>query len=299
MYITSFNKEDYISQSIESVLSQTLPPSEIIIIDDASSDNSPDIIRGYQGRYPNKIKAIFNDKNLGISKVRNIAINLCSNNVITFVDGDDFFFNKKLELEHSILKNKTSLGCIYSNHVVIDKKENEEGLFSINTDKPVQGEIFKENFSRSFNVSSGLNFHNEMFYKSCAEDIGLYDENIRIWEDWDFRIRMSKKYNYGYCPNVNSAYRKLESGLHQSNIEIHYREQIKIYKKNKNLMNDIDQIDKNFINNKLYAKLKVLFIIISQNSLKSKRYFQFVIGFIEFLSIFRMKKAIKYIFYNI
>ena len=99
VYITSYNKEQYLTQAINSVLGQTSPPSEIIIIDDFSSDNSREIISGFKNSYPDKFKIIYNDQNLGISKTRNIAISACSSDIITFVDADDYFFPYKIESE--------------------------------------------------------------------------------------------------------------------------------------------------------------------------------------------------------
>ena len=74
VYITSYNKENYLEQAIESVLAQSLRSQDIVIVDDASSDSSRDIIDAYKSRYPHRINAIFNEQNLGISKTRNIAL---------------------------------------------------------------------------------------------------------------------------------------------------------------------------------------------------------------------------------
>ena len=96
VYITSYNKEQYLTQAINSVLEQTLQPCEIIVIDDYSSDKSREIIKSFNNRYPEKIKIIFNDRNLGISATRNIALTSCNSEIITFVDADDFFFPYKI-----------------------------------------------------------------------------------------------------------------------------------------------------------------------------------------------------------
>ena len=97
VYITSYNKEKYINKSIDSVLDQTLKPDEIIIVDDCSSDKSQEIIAGYNNQYPDIIKAIYNERNFGISRTRNIAISYCSGDIITFIDADDYFFPWKIE----------------------------------------------------------------------------------------------------------------------------------------------------------------------------------------------------------
>ena len=292
VYITSFNKGKYLRQAITSVLNQSLQPEEIIIVDDGSNDNSREIIKGFASRYPEIIKPIINENNYGIAKTRNIAISHCKGELITFVDGDDYFFPSKLESELKIIRNG-NYGCVYSNHVFVDEFSNENGCFADKEDHPVEGDLFIENFTRSFHVNSGSNFHNEMFYKNNAIKIGLYDENIQIWEDWDFRIRMSKKFRYGYCPEVNSAYRVSPTGLHNSSINLHYREQIKIYNKNKLLMQDLKQQQQSHIHNRVYSKIKYLFIQIMEKSRQDKYFFRTIYYCIHFIVTFRTRKSIS------
>ena len=293
VYITSFNKGKYLRQAITSVLNQSLQPEEIIIVDDGSNDNSREIIKGFASRYPEIIKPIINENNYGIAKTRNIAISHCKGELITYVDGDDYFFPSKLESELKIIRNG-NYGCVYSNHVFVDEFSNENGCFADKEDHPVEGDLFIENFTRSFHVNSGSNFHNEMFYKNNAIKIGLYDENIQIWEDWDFRIRMSKKFRYGYCSEVNSAYRRLPTtGLHNSSINLHYREQIKIYNKNKLLMQDLKQQQQSHIHNRVYSKIKYLFIQIMEKSRQDKYFFRTIYYCIHFIVTFRTRKSIS------
>ena len=292
VYITSFNKGKYLRQAITSVLNQSLQPEEIIIVDDGSNDNSREIIKGFASRYPEIIKPIINENNYGIAKTRNIAISHCKGELITFVDGDDYFFPSKLESELKIIRND-NYGCVYSNHVFVDEFSNENGCFADKEDHPVEGDLFIENFTRSFHVNSGSNFHNEMFYKNNAIKIGLYDENIQIWEDWDFRIRMSKKFRYGYCPEVNSAYRVSPTGLHNSSINLHYHEQIKIYNKNKLLMQDLKQQQQSHIHNRVYSKIKYLFIQIMEKSRQDKYFFRTIYYCIHFIVTFRTRKSIS------
>ena len=293
VYITSYNKIQYINEAINSVLDQSRSADEIIIVDDGSKDGSREIISGYASRYPGKIKVIFNEKNLGISKTRNIAISNCTGEIITFVDADDYFFPMKIETELELLR-KTQYDCIYSNLIFVDEFSNENGCFADKEDHPVEGDLFIENFTRSFHVNSGSNFHNEMFYKNNAIKIGLYDENIQIWEDWDFRIRMSKKFRYGYCSEVNSAYRRLPTtGLHNSSINLHYHEQIKIYNKNKLLMQDLIQQQQSHIHNRVYSKIKYLFIQIMEKSRQDKYFFRTIYYCIHFIVTFRTRKSIS------
>ena len=268
VYITSYNKTQYIEQSINSVLSQTLKPFEIVIIDDASQDGSQEVIKSYASQYPDLIFPIFNENNLGIANCRNKALRVLNGDLVTFLDGDDFFYPNKLELEYKQLIKSQNTQVVYSNFNYLNESGKITGSFAKETEDPATGDIFINTYTRNYNVQSGSNYIYEMFYKNCAFEIGLYDTNIKIWEDWDFRIRMSKIFRYGYCSEINSVYRQLPDSLHTSPFETHYHEQIKIYNKNKPLIKDVKKEEKIFIHNKVYSKIKSLLIKIIEDNRK-------------------------------
>ncbi len=293
VYITAFNVGEYLSDAINSVLSQKLMPIEIIIIDDCSKDNTRDIIKSFSIKYPEVIKPIYNKKNLGITISRNIALSHCSGEIITYLDGDDIFYPNKLQFEYEILKNNPLIQCVYSNFNYLNENGEITGTFTTSNDEPVTGDIFINTFCRNYNVSSGNNYIYEMYYKSCAKNIGYYDEKIKLWEDWDFRIRMSKKYQYAYCPQINSAYRKLEGGLHNSIPKLHYQWQIKIYNKNKTLIQDLKEEEKSIIKNRVYTKIKPLFILTIKKYLKEKSIIFTLYYSLIFIYTFKTRKAIS------
>ena len=295
VYITSYNKIQYIEQSIQSVLSQTLKPFEIVIIDDASQDGSRGIIQSYASQYPDLIFPIFNENNLGIANCRNKALRTLNGDLVTFIDGDDFFYPNKLELEYKHLIKFQNTQVVYSNFNYLNESGKITGSFAKETKDPATGDIFINTYTRNYNVQSGSNYIYEMFYKNCAFEIGLYDTNIKIWEDWDFRIRMSKIFRYGYCSKINSVYRQLPNSLHTSHFETHYHEQIKIYNKNKPLIKDLKKEEKIFIHNKVYSKIKSLLIKIIEDNRKERNIFQKIYYILYFIFIFRTRKAVSHI----
>lgn len=88
--IPIYNKEHHLEKCINSLLGQTLEDIEIILIDDASKDDSKKIIEKYRNKYPDKIVAIYNDENLGIGKTRNKGLKVATGEYIGFVDSDDY-----------------------------------------------------------------------------------------------------------------------------------------------------------------------------------------------------------------
>ena len=293
VYITSYNKIQYIEQSIKSVLSQTLKPFEIVIIDDASQDGSQEVIKSYASKYSNLIFPIFNEFNIGIAKCRNKALCALNGDLVTFLDGDDYFYPNKLELEYKQLIKCQNTQVVYSNFNYLNESGKITGSFAKETDNPATEDIFINTYTRNYNVQSGSNYIYEMFYKNCAFEIGLYDTNIKIWEDWDFRIRMSKIFRYGYCSKINSVYRQLPDSLHTSHFETHYHEQIKIYNKNKPLIQDLQREEISLIHNRVYSKIKSLFLHIMEKNRQEKLLFRRLFYAVHFILIFKTRKSIS------
>ena len=196
VYITSYNQKDYLIKALKSALNQTHSPKEIIIVDDHSSDGSIDVIESYENKYPNLIRAIYNETNVGISKVRQIAIEHATGDYITALDGDDLFEPRKLEEEFRIM-NSSNCDIVFSNHQTIDPEGNFLEIWVEPDSVPPEGSVFKEVFTRQF--PKNRLFRSELIRRELFKIAGPYDENLKIYEDYDMRIRLSKIGSAKYC----------------------------------------------------------------------------------------------------
>lgn len=107
--IPVYNGEKYLNKCIDSVLNQSIDNYEILLINDGSKDNSQKIIDDYCNKYPNIIRSI-NQKNKGVSKTRNFAIDNVKTEYIMFMDNDDFIDNDYIEtLYNTIEKDKSDI----------------------------------------------------------------------------------------------------------------------------------------------------------------------------------------------
>ncbi|MDA3898043.1 MAG: glycosyltransferase family 2 protein, partial [Desulfobacteraceae bacterium] len=103
--VPNYNNGQYIKDCIESILSQSFDDYEIIIADDRSDDNSREIINEYVDKYPDRIKKIFNEYNLGVSRNRHNAILSSTGRYITTLDSDDYYYSpKKLAAEIRLIE---------------------------------------------------------------------------------------------------------------------------------------------------------------------------------------------------
>lgn len=115
----TYNSEKYISETIQSVQNQTYKNWEMIIVDDASTDKTIEIIQNFMDDDP-RIHLLCNFKNIGAAKTRNKAIEKISGHFMTFLDADDIWFPSFIE--NSIAKIKeTNVGFVFSSY----KRSNE------------------------------------------------------------------------------------------------------------------------------------------------------------------------------
>ncbi len=125
--IPAYNSSEYIAKTIESVLSQTYPWWEMIIVDDCSEDNTYEIAKKYS-RTDRRIKVIRLKKNSGAAFARNVAISKAKGRFIAFLDSDDLWLPEKLEIQISFML-KNNLSFTYSSYYLIDEIERDCGIF--------------------------------------------------------------------------------------------------------------------------------------------------------------------------
>lgn len=197
---TVLNCEKYIAQSIESILNQTFTDFEYIIVNDGSTDNTYRIIQEYASK-DNRIIIINNEKNIGIVKSLNKALDIAKGKYIALQDGDDISFPKRLEEQYMFLENNHDYVLVGSNIIVMDEYENfiSEPMRPINNLDAKFGLLFRCIFSHP----------SIMYRKKVLDDNNLkYDENYIHAEDFRLITQISQ---YGKIFNIKNPlikYRK-------------------------------------------------------------------------------------------
>jgi len=248
VYITSYNQRKYLKEAVESVLAQTLKPCQIVIVDDCSSDDSKDVIAGYQSRYPDLIAPIYHQKNMGIAGVRIDALKAVTGDYVSFVDGDDRFFPTKLEKEAELLIKNPDAQIAFSNYNYIDANGARKGTWA-DREKLPQGYIFCQTFARDFPNRSL--FRSELVNYHAWKKIGFHDPSLLIYEDYDMRIRLTKKLKAVYCDELLSEYRRHDSGLSRCGASCHLEALEYIYSKNRSMLADVKEADRDYVEHTL------------------------------------------------
>lgn len=125
------NSEQYLRESIESVLAQTYPHWELLIIDDASTDSSTDIVKEYAAK-EQRISLLHNEQNIKMpSAPRNVGIMAAKGRYIAFLDSDDVWFPQKLEQQLPMFSDNR-VAIVYSNYEKMDEqgRRNDRFIFA-------------------------------------------------------------------------------------------------------------------------------------------------------------------------
>lgn len=220
--ISSYNKQPYLVQCVESVIRQTYRPIEIILVDDCSTDGSRQLIQELEKEHP-EIHSVFLPENQGVSSARNAGICAARGSYVTVLDADDFYANeRKLENEMQLLKKQESQGI--DNAVAFSKliAVNREGkfLWQYKTRMLFQGSKLREL------VVAGKNLHYPREYCFCKkwhEKIGGYDRNMNLYEDMEYLLRLSEHCDFYCTGEVGNAYRMTGQGLSSADIARNHR----------------------------------------------------------------------------
>ena len=180
--IPSFNRKNTLSRSIDSVLKQTYKPSEIIVVDDGSTDGT----RGFiLSSYPN-IKYFFQPKK-GVSSARNKGILESSSEWIAFLDSDDEWMPQKLEKQKKQLEKHSGVFISHTNEIWI---RNGVRVNQMKKHQKYGGYIFDKCLDICRMSPSSVLIH-----KRVISDIGVFDETLQVCEDYDLWLRITSKYS--------------------------------------------------------------------------------------------------------
>lgn len=241
--IPVYNRTFSIRDAIESVLIQSIKPSEIIVIDDGSSFN----MEKYLKNYLSHIKLITFKENKGVSAARNEGIKAANGEYISFLDSDDLFLPKKLEYQLRFMQENNYLVSHTDEFWFRQGKWINQGK----TNKRYGGYILDKILDKCRISPSSLIVH-----KSVFDEAGLFDEDLRVCEDYELSLRIALKYNVGYLKKKLIIKRAVEENSLSAGIRhieyIRYNILCNFYEKNKQKLNihDKEKVEKEILRKK-------------------------------------------------
>jgi glycosyltransferase involved in cell wall biosynthesis len=184
----NFNNGKYIKEAIESVLAQTYPNWELVIVDDASTDNSLDIIKVFMNN--GKIKLITNDINKGVANAARLAVENSSGEIIGTLDSDDVLVEDALMVMVDEHRNSPEHGLIYSNHYICDKnlgRCREAAWIG-----PLPDDMCLQDVFLGSQDGMTVSTHFRTFKRSAYDKTEGYDIALLCYEDRDLYYKLDK-----------------------------------------------------------------------------------------------------------
>ena len=203
----TYNREQTIRESLDSVLLQKYGHLEVVVVDNASTDRTVEILRGYGDR----IRLIRREVNSGMcSTTRNEAVRNAHGDYIAFLDSDDCWYPDKIARQVEYLEKNPGIPLCHSYCRIMDARSIEaeirhEGLV------PSTGNCFDALLDHCWITISTV-----LMRRSLYEECGPFSETLpygRSGEDWEFFLKVARKHEIGFIPEVLARYRKAGEGI--------------------------------------------------------------------------------------
>lgn len=195
--IPAYNYGRFLGQAIDSVLAQTFPVSEVIVVDDGSTDGTSKVL----AHYGDCIRAICQE-NQGVSMAANRGAELASGDLLAFLDADDVWLPRKLELQVERFLAEPDLGLVHCGYEEIDTK----GMVLCQHLDGLEGWVADEMllFRRSVILGGGSG---AIIPRATFLSVGGFDPQVSISQDWDLHYRIACRQKVGFVPEVLLRYR--------------------------------------------------------------------------------------------
>ena len=215
-----YNKENFVENTLKSVLNQNFTDFEVIIVNDGSIDKSEEKVKGFND---DRIK-YFYQENQGASSARNFGIEKANSNYITFIDADDYWFPNFLqEMFNNI--NEFSEQKVFAAAIEIETSKNIiPALYSIENKKNIQ---IVNYFDASYKTTA-ICTSCAVFHKSVFEKIGNFDTEIKSNQDTDLWIRIGLVYPVVFLNKILARYVFDDKSLSKKKID--WSQKLNFYK---------------------------------------------------------------------
>jgi glycosyltransferase involved in cell wall biosynthesis len=196
--LPTYNGSIYLAEAIESCLKQTYQDWELIIVDDCSTDATPDIIARYVAR-DSRINSIRHQTNRKLPEALNSGHALARGRYLMWTSDDNRLLSGALEEMHEFLQQHPDVGLVYTDCTIID----EHGRYIANCPARPPSELAYENaLSPCF-----------MYRRSVYEDVGKYDTEQFLAEDYEYWLRVYRRYPMGTLHKTLYEYRHHSGSL--------------------------------------------------------------------------------------
>jgi glycosyltransferase involved in cell wall biosynthesis len=202
--IPTYNYGRFLREALDSALAQTYRPLEVIVVDDGSTDDTPQVLAAYGDRI-----LVIRQNNLGVGAARNTGIAAARGEYLAFLDSDDIWKPQAIEHEIARFIDDPGLGLVHCGAESFDRDGKTLSVSLNGLEGWVAADLLRLDQEVVAAPGSGI-----MVPKRVAEEIGGYDASLQPSEDWDFCYRIAVRYRVGCVHEVLVRYRLHGAGIH-------------------------------------------------------------------------------------
>ncbi len=191
--VPAFNRADFLAESLESALSQTLPPLEILVVDDASTDDTARVAQ----QFP--VTLIRHAKNLGIAGARNTGIAQARGEFVAFLDSDDVYLPEHLECTTDLLDSYPSADLAFTPITFFGEKSGKRN--------PVIKPFIPRDCYWDLIDGCFVPIQSTVVRRRTLGDVGVFDAGLRVVEDYEWFFRLARRTLFVSSDQVTAQYR--------------------------------------------------------------------------------------------
>lgn len=217
--IPAYNKAEYTRRAVESVLAQSYPSIEVIVVDDGSSDNTSQVMASFKDKIRYVLKT-----NGGACSARNLGIRESVGKYIAFLDCDDLYEPHKIQKCADYLEAHPEYGFVHTAARFINHEDRVEGTYDHPKSRH-QGWI-----ARRLILGNHICNSTALVRREVLERAGFFDETIFTPGDWDLWLRLAGIAQVGYVGEPLTRYRITDNYIF-NRLELAYREELYVVEK--------------------------------------------------------------------
>ena len=205
--VPTHNYGKYLLEAVDSALAQTYPNFELIVVDDGSTDNTPELMAPLQDR----VRYIRQEQR-GPSAARNAGIKVARGELIAFLDADDLWLPDKTRLQVSYLLEHPEVGLVSTRTTLLD----EAGGSPSYREQPREpilelpaGKAFRDLFRHTNYIATST----VILRRECLEAVGVFDESLSRVEDKNLWLRVGRCFGIARLPQRLALHRQHQSNL--------------------------------------------------------------------------------------
>ena len=212
--IVTYNQQNLIRETIDSVLLQDYDNLEIVVADDASTDDTPNILQDYATKFPGKFVLVLNERNRGITGNCNSALNACSGELVAVLGGDDVLLPGKISAQVKVFVENPDVSLCYH---AVEVFQHQTGRTLHITNQNPSDDILN---IQDMLVKMGIPGGSSLMHRASAIPVGGYESRLPMVSDWLFMLELAMHGKIGKLNGIYARYRKHGFGASDRTLEL-------------------------------------------------------------------------------